>query len=244
MEDNDVMTFHDQSSNEGAPVFVTARAHPKKPNGKAEQSRLTKERILVASRRLFLEEGFLTTTMAAIARESGVAVQTLYLAFGSKNAILQAAFDEALKGDAEPEDLPERAWFRQVLNHGDGPEALRLFCAEAAHVIGRAAPLFACMRAAAGEPEIGELLAHNKDLRLRAHRQVIEALAQREGFSEDLSLEDALTVLYTVVSEDTYVLMVHECGWSSERWRTWVFATCLTQFFPRSPNPPSGAGNS
>lgn len=223
---------------------MTARAHTKKPNGKAEQSRLTKERILVASRRLFLEEGFLTSTMAAIARESGVAVQTLYLSFGSKTAILQAAFDQALKGDAEPEGLPDRAWFQEVVNHVDGPEALRLFCSEGTDVIGRSAPLFACMRAASGEPEVGELLAHNKALRLQAYRQVVEALARREGFNQDLSLADALAVLYAVVSEDTYVLMVHECGWSPERWQTWTATTCLAQFFPSSQNPPSRKDNS
>lgn len=185
-----------------------------------------------AATRAFLRDGFVTSTMAAIAREAGVAVQTLYLSFGSKTAILQAAFDTALKGSDDPDGLLETDRFQRVLTESDGPAALRLFCVEARHVIARGAPLFDAMRAAAADPEVAEVLAHNKDLRANGYRMIAGALARRDGFSPELSAADALVIMYTVVSEDSFLLMVTERGWTQERWLAWTTQTCLAQLFP------------
>src|SRR4051794_14361899 len=129
---------------------------------KAEQSRLTRRRITAAATTLFVRDGFLTTTMAAIAAEAGVAVQTLYLSFGNKSAILSAAFDEALVGDDAPVPIRERPWWTEMINNPDGVAALTLFINTSSEVIDRASPLYEVIRAAAAEPEVGELLANNK----------------------------------------------------------------------------------
>ena len=126
---------------------------------KAEQSRATRRRIVVAATSLFLRDGFLTTTMAAIAAEAGVAVQTLYLSFGNKTAILSAAFDVALAGDDEDLGLPDRDWYRAVIEDPDGPAALASFVQHASATMRRASPLYAVIRSAAAEPEIADLLA-------------------------------------------------------------------------------------
>lgn len=199
---------------------------------KAEQAGSTRRRVVQAATTLFLRDGFVTSTMAAIAKEAGVAVQTLYLSFGSKTAILQAAFDTALKGGDEPDGILESDWFRRVIAEADGPSALRLFCSEARHIIARAAPLFDAMRAAAADPEVAEVLAHNKALRWNGYQLVAEALASRKGFAERLSVAEAQVVLYTVISEDSFLLMVTECGWTPERWVDWTTQTCTAQLFP------------
>ena len=213
---------------------MTAGSRTRNRTSKAEQASVTRARIVQAATRLFLRDGFLTTTMVAIAKEAGVAVQTLYLSYGSKTAILQAAFDGALKGDDVPDGILETDWFRRVLTEPDGAAALRTFCREAHEVIVRAAPLFDVIRAAAADPDVAEVLAHNKALRRNGYRIVAEALASRDGFASDLSPEEALVVLYGVVSEDGFLLMVTECGWTPERWLDWTEATCTTQLFPRA----------
>ena len=53
-----------------------------------------------------------------------------------------------------------------------------------------------------------------------------------EEVDADLSADDAHGILYTVLSEDGYLLMVTEHGWTVERWLTWVVDTCHRQFFP------------
>lgn len=203
----------------------------KNRTSKAEQATATRSKIVDAASELFLRDGFVTTTMAAIAKEAGVAVQTLYLSFGSKTAILQAAFDQALT-DSEPTGILETDWFQQVLANPDGVAALRRFCHESARVIGRAAPLFNVMRAASADPEVGEVLTHNKKLRYDGYRLVVEAIASRAGFDHELSVGDAHGIVYSVLSEDGYLLLVTEHGWSAEEWVSWVSRTCLEQFFP------------
>jgi AcrR family transcriptional regulator len=46
----------------------------------------TRHRVVAAAAPLFVRDGYVETTMAGIARAAGVAVQTLYLSFGSKAA--------------------------------------------------------------------------------------------------------------------------------------------------------------
>jgi AcrR family transcriptional regulator len=199
---------------------------------KAEQAEATRRRIVEAATTLFLRDGFVTTTMAAVAKQAGVAVQTLYLSYGSKTAILQAAFDHALRGPGATTDVVESEWVQQVLDEPDGPSALRLFCERSSDVIGRAAPLFDVIRAAAADPEVGDLLSYNKRLRYEGFRLVADALTDREGFDPSLSASDALGILYGVLSEDTYLLMVEEHGWTRERWTAWAFESTRAQLFP------------
>src|SRR3954471_18080853 len=95
--------------------------------GRQARSRATRARIVAAATRLFVRDGYLTTTMAAIAAEAEVAVQSLYLGFGSKLGILSAALDVAIAGDDEPVPLLQRGWARELAETPDGPRAVGLF---------------------------------------------------------------------------------------------------------------------
>lgn len=206
----------------------------KNRTSKAEQASATRRRIVDAATELFLRDGFVTSTMAMIAKEAGVAVQTLYLSFGSKTAILQAAFDQALRG-SDDADLRDQDWYARVHTDPDGRAALELMCARSAKVMNRAAPIFEVMRAASADPEIGEMLAHNKKLRYDGFGSATAAIASRDGFNPGLSVADAHAILYTVLSEDGHLLMVNEHGWTVDRWLAWVTDTCTAQFFPDAP---------
>ena len=56
----------------------------------AERARVTRRRIVAAATTLFVHDGYLQTTMAGIAREAGVAYQTVFSIFGSKLRLAQA----------------------------------------------------------------------------------------------------------------------------------------------------------
>ena len=60
---------------------------------RARQTALTRSAILDAARRLFAQQGFAGTAVRPIAEEAGVAVQTLYSTFGSKQGLLLALVD-------------------------------------------------------------------------------------------------------------------------------------------------------
>ncbi len=66
-----------------------------------------------AAGRLFVARGYPATTMQAIADEAGVHVQTIYLAYSTKAAVLAAAAARLVAGKDDPATHPsERAWVR------------------------------------------------------------------------------------------------------------------------------------
>src|SRR3954452_835597 len=57
----------------------------------AESRRQTQQRLLGAAGRSFQALGYAATTVSSIAKAAGVSLQTLYLAWGSKREVFQAA---------------------------------------------------------------------------------------------------------------------------------------------------------
>jgi AcrR family transcriptional regulator len=211
---------------------VASGSRVKNRVSKAEQARATRQRITHAAAKLFVRDGFLTTTMAAIAAEAEVAVQTLYLSFGNKTAILNAAFDAAIAGDDEPVPIMKRPWMRDLLANPDGVAALTSFLENASAVIERVSPLYEVVRAAAADPEVAELLDRNKKERRDGFGAVVRSLAGKPGFTNALSVAEATGVQYTIQSEETYALLVRDLRWSAQRWREWVADTVTRQLFP------------
>jgi AcrR family transcriptional regulator len=56
----------------------------------------TKQRIAAAARRVFAAEGYAAGSIEQVAREAGVALRTVYAAFGGKKPILAAICDQWL----------------------------------------------------------------------------------------------------------------------------------------------------
>src|SRR3954466_6982333 len=78
---------------------------------RARQAADTKAQVLAAAAELFEETGWSGTTVAAIAKRAGVAVETVYSGVGSKKQVLRAVLDYAVVGDADPVPLVERDVF-------------------------------------------------------------------------------------------------------------------------------------
>lgn len=211
--------------------MVAAPSRTKNRALQAERTRLRRANILAAASDLFVRDGYLQTTMADIAREAGVAVQTLYLSFRSKAAVLNAAFDVTLAGDDDPRPVLERPWHDRLCGQPDGRRALDVFIEEAANVISRLYSLYDVVRAAAADPEVAELLERNKRQRFESFEQVMSEVAAKPGFAEDLSVRRAAQVLYAALSEETYGLLVVEQGWDVTDWSQWVSRTVGADIF-------------
>src|SRR5918996_2349970 len=83
------------------------------------QAAETRRQILEAAHRLFEQQGYAATTMAAIADESGVALKTVYVAFETKSGVLRALWHLLLRGDEADVPVREREWYRAVLEEPD-----------------------------------------------------------------------------------------------------------------------------
>src|SRR4051794_35936548 len=63
-----------------------------------QQARQTQEAILDAAGVRFLRDGFTATTVAAIAGDVGVSVDTIYKTFASKAGLVRAVYERGLAG--------------------------------------------------------------------------------------------------------------------------------------------------
>ncbi len=208
---------------------------------RAARARETRRRIIEAATRLFVEEGYLPTTMNAIAREAHVAVQTLYFAFGTKAHILAAALDVAIVGDDAPVPLMDRPWVAQLRAEEDGRQAVALLCRAGAQLIRRVAPLLAAIRAAAGDADVAGLLERNQQSRYATMRQFVTILAEKPGFNQALGEERAADIIDALTRDELYLLLCVTRGWTVEEWTAWVSATLANQLFPTSSPAPGPA---
>src|SRR5690242_4640754 len=64
-----------------------------------EQARQTRQSIVDAAKTRFLRDGFAATTIAAIAADVGVSVDTIYKTFGGKPGLVRAIHDQGLAGE-------------------------------------------------------------------------------------------------------------------------------------------------
>ncbi len=114
-----------------------------------ERSKRTRRAIVQAATEEFRASGYHGTTMAAIARRAGVAVQTVYFVFHTKPLLLTATIDQAVMGDEEPTPPELTAWWQEGISTKDDHWALKVFVANVAVIEERAALLDRVARAAA-----------------------------------------------------------------------------------------------
>jgi AcrR family transcriptional regulator len=185
----------------------------------------TRQRVVAAAMPLFVRDGYVETTMAGIARAAGVAVQTLYLSFGSKAAVLEAAL--ATVSDDQP-----NGWPAHVRAAQDGPAALRRYVEYVAAQVERRFPLDAALRAAAADPEPAELLDRTRRAELAVHAHAVDELAEKPGFTTQISLQRATEIVSTVLSHETYGLLVGTHGWPPQDWADWAIHHIAVDLFP------------
>jgi len=117
-------------------------------DGKRPNPVHSRQEIIAASHRLFLEQGFHGTTMRQIAKEAGLALGSLYTHFPGKDELFQAVFDAynpylllllALENSqgATAEDLVRTAARRMVNALSARPDLIKLVFIDVVEFQGR-----------------------------------------------------------------------------------------------------------
>ena len=190
----------------------------------------TQGRIAAAATTLFCTQGYVDTTMAAIAAGAGVSVQTLYLRHGSKAAILSAALDVAIAGDAEPIPVSDRDdFFARALAAEDAGDAISTWAHGARTICDRTNLLYDVIRSAAADPEVAEVLAKSRRDRSSGHLVLAEAMTSKARFDATVPVQRAADVMYALGTEDSYLLFVLDRGWTPDEWEAWVVRTVGAQ---------------
>jgi AcrR family transcriptional regulator len=201
----------------------SAKTRPYDASRRQEQARRTRSRVLEIAHRRFLEDGYVATTMNAIATEADVSVETVYKAFANKAGILKAIFDVAIAGDDEPVPLQERAMVGRVQAEPDGRRKLAIYGEAYAGRARRAVPVQLVARdAAASDAGAADVWRQLNDERLTGMTAFADHLHDSNVLREGITRVDARDVLWLFTAPHNFELLVLERGWSVDSFGRWI----------------------
>jgi len=208
-----------------------------------QQARDNRRRIIAAATELFAGHGYAGTTFADVAERAGVAVQTVYAAFGNKVTLLKQAIDVALAGDDEPVPLAQRQPARNVAAEADPYRIVQMYAAQVKAILSRAAGvLFAAWAAAPGDPEVAALVDDLDAQRLQGMTAAAAGLATKARQSGTLAAgvteEEIRDTLWALNSAPVYRLLLHDRGWTPEHLEQWLVRTWTSLFLRPQPAAP------
>ena len=207
-----------------------APSHPAEPSRPSRQKRVgdalrqdTRNRLLQAAGEEFPVHGYAGTTVTRLAAAAGVSLQTLYLAWGSKRALLRAYMENALSGGmGSPEDAGQRF-------AGLPPrERLAELAAVVTEVAERAAIGWGLYRdAAAVDPEIAADWNELQLLRHRLFTRIIGGIPVA-ALAEGLTMKTAVDTAWVIASPESYDLLVRRLGYQLEEFDAWMRQSLIT----------------
>lgn len=185
-----------------------------------EKAAATRRRMVGAAYDLFCEFGYGATTMATIAERAGVAVQTLYFTFHTKDELLQEVHKRAVLGD-EPGPPNQQSWFIEVVAEPDAQRAISLVVEAMSAILARVAPMLPVFHAVAAH-EAGSVFREGEDRRRRGMRDLAEVILSKPGTSGTTSAIEVADILCVLLGPETYRAFVLDLGWSLPAWRRWT----------------------
>lgn len=192
------------------------------------QAAQTRADILTAARELFPERGYARTTINEIATAAGVAVETIYRAFGGKAALFRGVVEAAIAGGIERAAIPpeQRPVVREMAEEREPRRVLELHAATQPGIHARFGPYNRVLsEAASADPDLADVWRELEAQRLAGMRRLAQRLHDLGALRPRLSVQEAADILWTVNSHAVYDLLVVQRGWPPERYRDWIVAT-------------------
>lgn len=180
---------------------------------RTEQTEVTRRRILDAARLLFARQGYQGATMGQLAEEAGVAIQTLYAAFGSKLKLAVAVIDEVLASIGIPEMARHQAG-----EIGDAEQRLR-YSAQVTRLVNEHLVDLESLISSANRHEIGQESDRKREQNSSGVLAMVVGSPRRR---QDLSNDEIRDTFLALTSLTLYRMLVKERGWAAERYEQWL----------------------
>jgi TetR/AcrR family transcriptional regulator, regulator of autoinduction and epiphytic fitness len=183
-----------------------------------EQALMTRGRILDAARRLLLTGTYSSVTMEEIAREAGVAYQTVYAVFGTKQRLAQGLIEIGFPHVADALKLLDQ------VGQSDDPElGLRTGARVSRLIYELCADLLRFMRES-GDPGLLARYREREEQRLMGMIQFgLPELLERSGrLRAGMAPSDGVAVIWALCGPDLYTQLVFDRGWTPSRYEEWL----------------------
>lgn len=185
------------------------------------QAAETRRRILESAAIVFSTSGYTGTSLAHIARDAGVSVETVKQN-GPKAALLLATFGHAFAGSEEDTPLHQRPSLEGIRALPDD-EFLPGWLGFVAAANARVARLWPrLLEAALVDAEVGERIGALQRNRALDMRSVVTMMRER-GMCRSARGDDVLAAsLSFLISPESYDQLVFESGWAPEAYLDWL----------------------
>lgn len=190
---------------------------------RAEQAAATRRTILAAARDLFVQHGYVTTTVAEIADQAQVSVDTVYATIGRKPVLLRALVETALSGTDHEVPAIERDYVTAIRAAGNVRDKLATYADAITSIHQRLAPIFLALRdAALQDPACAQLWTEIAQRRARNMRDFAADLRATGELRNDLTNDDAADIIWSMNAVEYWVLLIHERHWTTNKFRQWL----------------------
>jgi AcrR family transcriptional regulator len=187
-----------------------------------QKSAATRQAIIEAAHEMFTTRGFHGATVEAIAKQAGVAPQTVYFTFHNKVKLISAVIDAAVMGPEETTPQ-EQGWWQEMLDEPDPTRSLQIFIRGAGPAFQRASTISDVLAAASRtDDEVMEIFEYHESLRRQAFGQVLDMLATKGPLRPNLTRDRLLDVFLVVYGDATYHQLTTQLGWSHQDVMDWL----------------------
>jgi AcrR family transcriptional regulator len=196
---------------------------------RTERAQNTRTRVIEAATRLFVQQGYATTSLRAIATEAGVSVPTVELLFGTKAQLLHVVIDVAVAGDDEPVPVLSRGWAADARSARNLADFLSVVAQVLSEAQARSAGvMLAAYEAAASDPDIQLLIMDRESQRERTTNWIVSGVVDRAGLRPELDRAGAIDTVWMLMDPVIFNRLTRHRGWSLDRYASW-FADSVTR---------------
>jgi AcrR family transcriptional regulator len=200
---------------DGTPERRGGRYHSPR---RAEQALATRRAVLDAARDLFVRKGYLATTVADIAREARVAVDTVYATVGRKPALLREVLETAISGTDQAVPAEQRDYVARVRAAPTARAKIEAYVEGLVLIQPRLAPVYLALRDAASTDSESAALWREISARRAANMRRFAADLRSTGeLRADLSDDEVADVVWSMNGPEYWTLLVGDRGWTQER---------------------------
>ncbi len=185
-----------------------------------QQAENTRRSIIDAGRRLFVQQGYGTTSVSQIAAEAGVAEPTVYASVGGKRGILLALVDVV-------DDLGDEALIHEAKEEADPQRFIQLAMKYNRQILERGCDVIKLVTSTAAVDEevaavLQEALAKNREIA----GELAQELAKRGSLQAHLTQKQTGDIIGLMLLPSVYDTLL-SYGWSFDDCEAWVVDTLI-----------------
>jgi len=188
-----------------------------------EQAAVTRKAVLNAARNLFVSKGYTATTVAEIAEQARVSVDTVYATVGRKPALMRELVETAISGTETAVPAERRDYVARVRAATSARDKISIYAQAITDIHERMAPVFLALRdAATTDQECASVWAEIAKRRATNMGTFAADLRATGELRADLSDQQVADIIWSMNAPEFWVLLVRERAWTPAQFAAWL----------------------